>query len=98
MPTYRNLLERVMGGWDAFRRPLRREDREAFDRMMDRARRHSSAAGFNTAADPNETMFMSILLEHEKLLSPRKTEREGEDKKRTGGGGEEECTGDDDRP
>jgi hypothetical protein len=69
-------LERVLGGWDSFRRPLRKEDREAFDGLMKKARRHSSASSFNVMADPNETMFMSILLEQEKEVGRLKARLE----------------------
>ena len=76
VPTYRNLLEKVIGGWDSFRRALRSDDKVAFDDMMNRARMHSSASGFNPLADPQNTLFMSILLEHEKEIDILKREKE----------------------
>jgi hypothetical protein len=62
-------LEQVIRRWDNFRRALRREDRELFDAMMNKARMHSSASLFNVHLDPTESMFMSILLEQEKEIS-----------------------------
>lgn len=66
VPTYRMILEHVIKKWDNFRRALRKNDRDAFDKMMNKARMHSSASIFNIQNDPTESMFMSILLEQEK--------------------------------
>jgi hypothetical protein len=68
VPTYRMHLEQVIKGWDNFRRALRREDRELFDAMINKARMHSSASLFNVYIDPIESIFMSILLEQEKEI------------------------------
>ncbi len=65
-------LEKTIKGWDAFRRALRRGDREAFDSMMNKARQHSSASIFNVEIDPSDSMFMSILLEQEKEIAELK--------------------------
>jgi hypothetical protein len=67
-PTFRRLQDGIIGRWEKFRRALRRRDREAFDRMMDKARRHSAASSYDARADPTDSIFMSILLEHEKEL------------------------------
>jgi hypothetical protein len=72
VPTYRMILEHVIKKWDNFRRALRRDDREAFDKMMNKARMHSSASVYNIQVDPTESMFMSILLEQEKDLDKLK--------------------------
>ncbi len=72
VPTYRMVLEHVVKKWDNFRRALRRNDREAFDNMMNKARMHSSASIFNIQIDPTESMFMSILLEQEKEIGELK--------------------------
>ncbi len=72
LPTYRMILEQVIKRWDNFRRALRRGDREAFDRMMNKARLHSSASIFNIQIDPSESMLMSILLEQEKEIDELK--------------------------
>jgi uncharacterized protein YbjQ (UPF0145 family) len=67
--TYRMMLETLARKWESYRRALRRDDREAFDRLMDKARAHSSAASFDIQPDPTESMFLSMLLEHEKELN-----------------------------
>ena len=72
VPTYRMILEHVIKKGDNFRRALRRDDREAFDKMMNKARMHSSASVYNIQVDPTESMFMSILLEQEKDLDKLK--------------------------
>ena len=79
VPTYRMILEHVIKRWGGFRRALRREDREAFDRMMNRSRMHSSASCFNIQLDPTESLFMSILLEHEKDIDELKDPHHGEE-------------------
>jgi hypothetical protein len=68
VPTYRMLLEQVIKRWDNYKRALRKGDREAFDRIMNKARMHSSASLFNIHIDPTESMFMSIMLEQEKEI------------------------------
>lgn len=67
-PTYRLLIESMAQDWGPFRRALREKDREAFDRLMDKVRAHSSACGYANRIDPLESAFMSILLEQEKEL------------------------------
>ena len=74
VPTYRMVLESVIKKWDNFRRALRKNDRKAFDKMMNKARMHSSASIFNIHIDPAESMFMSILLEQEKEIDELKDE------------------------
>jgi DNA repair ATPase RecN len=65
--TYRTVLEELIAEWEAFRKALRKQDREAFDRLMEKARTHASAASYDARLDPSESLFMSILveLEHE---------------------------------
>ncbi|MDY6930493.1 MAG: hypothetical protein SVJ22_01060 [Halobacteriota archaeon] len=52
--------------WGDFRKALRKKDRESFDRLMEKARSHSSASGYALRLNPMESLFMSILLEQEK--------------------------------
>ena len=68
IPTYRNILENLVNEWQGFRKALRKEDREAFDRLIEKARMHASAASYEARTDPVESMFMSILLEQEKEI------------------------------
>jgi len=76
VPTYRMILEQVIKRWDNFRRALRKGDREIFDKIMNKARMHSSASVFNIQIDPTESMFMSIILEQEKEIESLKGKRQ----------------------
>jgi hypothetical protein len=62
------VLEREYSEWKKFRRALRKEDQEAFDRLFDRAKLHVRAGGCASAPWPLESILLSICLEHEKLL------------------------------
>ncbi len=65
VPTYRVVLEALIGDWQGFRKALRKEDQAAFDRLMDKARGLASAAGYDPRTAPMESVFMSILVELE---------------------------------
>jgi len=66
--------------WNDFRRALRKEDREAFDSLLNNARVHASAATYAISLDPVESALLSMLLEHEKeLLELRKKLGESND-------------------
>ena len=66
-------LESMAQQWNDFRRALRKDDREAFDSLMNSARMHASASTYAISLDPVESALLSMLLEHEKgLLDLRK--------------------------
>jgi hypothetical protein len=68
VPTFRMVVESFGWEWNDFKRALRLIDQEAFDELINHARRHA-AAGTNIAnPNPFETVVMSILVEHEKAL------------------------------
>jgi hypothetical protein len=75
VPTYRLALERMAKQWNDFKRALRKDDREAFESLVNRARMHASAATYAIDLDPAESAFLSMLLEHEKELMRLKGER-----------------------
>lgn len=75
VPTYRLALERMAQQWSDFKRALRKDDREAFESLVNRARMHASAATYAISLDPTESAFLSMLLEHEKDLIRLKGER-----------------------
>ena len=66
---FSQVLEREYEKWKKFRRALRKEDQEAFDRLFDRARLHVQAAAYASHSWPLESILLSICLEHEKLIS-----------------------------
>ena len=75
VPTFRMILEQVIGDWRNFRRALRTHDRDAFDAMMTSGRLHAAAASNAARLNPTEALFMAILLEHEKILEELKRKR-----------------------
>ncbi len=62
-PTYRMLLEQELDSWTSFRRGLRKEDQEAFDRIMTSVRSHASASSNSARLNPFEAVVMSALVE-----------------------------------
>jgi hypothetical protein len=65
---FSQVLEQEYEEWKKFRRALRKEDQEAFDRLFDRAKLHVQAAAYTSHPWPLESILLSICLEHEKLL------------------------------
>ncbi len=76
IPTYRLHLESILNDWMDYRRALREKDRIAFDRLLNRARQHASAASYSAHLDPTDQAFLSILLEMEKELETLRSRRE----------------------
>ena len=72
--SYRMALESEISRWNGFVRALRKEDREAFEELMDSCRNNAMAAGNATNPIIFEPMVMSILLGQQKRL--RKLEQE----------------------
>lgn len=72
IPTYRIHLESILNDWMDYRRALRERDREAFDRLLNKARQHASAASYSAHLDPTDLAFLSILLETEKEIAEEK--------------------------
>ena len=68
VPSYRQALESEIEKWKGFRKGLRADDAEAFDRMMNACRMFASAGSMATRPILLEAMFMSILLHQEKTL------------------------------
>jgi uncharacterized coiled-coil protein SlyX len=56
-----------------FRRALRAEDQLAFDALFEQARLHVQAAAFAADPDPAEAFFISVMIEHWKLIDSLET-------------------------
>ncbi|CAG1771847.1 hypothetical protein BAC3_02123 [uncultured bacterium] len=69
VPSFRMLLEGIIGELSAFRMALRGEDRNAFDSLMNKAREHASSCTVVPTLDPMEAIFLSILVEQQKEIS-----------------------------
>jgi len=61
-------LYREEASWAAFRRALRKEDRELFDELFAAARYHTAACAAGGRAVPFEAILMSVLLEERRAL------------------------------
>ena len=61
-------LYREEDSWKAFRRALRREDRELFDELFAAARYHTAACTCAGRVVPFEAILMSILLEERRAV------------------------------
>ena len=68
VPTFRQLIEEAAQRWSKFRRALRREDQEYFDRLFRRARCYTQAATYQCHDNPMESILLSIALDQEKRL------------------------------
>ncbi|NIM46350.1 MAG: hypothetical protein GTO54_12155 [Nitrososphaeria archaeon] len=62
------ILENEIKKWERFLKALRRDDKAAFEELMNACRNYASAAGAATRPIITEAMFMSILLAHQKTL------------------------------
>ncbi len=51
-----------------FRKALSKEDQQAFDRLFDRAKMHTSAGVYMANPWPMETILLSIVLEKGKVI------------------------------
>ena len=69
---FNQVLEQEFAGWAKFRRALRKEDQEAFDALFGAAKYHVAAASYASRLNPLEAIFLSILLEHQKVLDELK--------------------------
>lgn len=75
---FSQVLEREYEDWKKFRRALRREDQEAFDRLFERAKLHVQAAAYASHPWPLEAILLSICLEHEKLIAALLEKQKGQ--------------------
>jgi hypothetical protein len=66
--SYRMALESEISRWNGFARALRKDDREAFEELMDMCRGHASAGGNATNPILFEPMVISILLAQQKRI------------------------------
>jgi hypothetical protein len=65
-------LDREVQRWSGFARALRKEDREAFEQLIDICRNYASAGSNATRPVLFEAMVMSILLDQQKTLNKLK--------------------------
>ncbi|MDG6225386.1 MAG: hypothetical protein QCI82_07725 [Candidatus Thermoplasmatota archaeon] len=63
MKDDRGPLDMEAESWREFRRSLPRNDQEAFDRVIEKAMKHSGAASESGRENPFELMVMSVMIE-----------------------------------
>ena len=68
VPTFVQLIQETIAHWSKFRRALRREDQEHFDRLFHHARWYTQAATYQCNDDPMEAILLSVALDQEKRL------------------------------
>jgi hypothetical protein len=68
VPTFRQLIEQAAERWSKFRRALRREDQEHFDRLFRSVRSYTQAATYQCSDNPMEAILLSVALDQEKRL------------------------------
>lgn len=66
---YSQVWEAERQRWQKFRRALRREDQVYLDRLFELARLHLQAGVYAASPWPLESLFLSMLLEHQKAIS-----------------------------
>ena len=67
--SYRMALEDEIRRWNGFGRALRKEDKEAFDAIMDACRNYASAGSNATQPLLFEPMIISILISQQKKIT-----------------------------
>ena len=65
---YSHVPESEKEWWKPFRPALSKEDQEAFDRLFDRLKFHTSAGVYMSHPWPMRTILLSICLEHGKMI------------------------------
>jgi hypothetical protein len=69
LPTFVQLVEQAAQKWRKFRRALRREDQQHFDRLFLRVRCYTQAATYQASDNPMEAILLSIALDQEKRIT-----------------------------
>lgn len=70
--AFNRVIGRLWEEWGKFRRALRKDDQQALDEMFAAAKYHAQAGAYLSHRLPMETVFMSILLEHQKAIKALK--------------------------
>ena len=72
--SYRMAIEDEIRRWDGFAKTLRKEDREAFNILIDACRNYASAGSNATQPLPLEPMMMSMLVSQQVRLQRQQKE------------------------
>ena len=69
VPTFVEQVRNLAEEWSKYRRCLRFEDRDHFDRMLRSVRYYTPSAMFQCSNDPREPVVVSILLDFQKRIA-----------------------------
>ena len=72
VPSYRVALEYEKQRWNGFSKALQKQDKEAFEQLMDICKNYASAASNATRPVLFEAMAMTILLDQQKTINQLK--------------------------
>ncbi len=68
VPSFRPALEHEIESWKDYKRALRPEDREIFNKLMNFARIHADAGSMAARPILSEILFISFAIEQEKKI------------------------------
>ena len=68
VPSFRPALESEIESWKDYKRALRPEDQNIFDKLMIVARSHADAGSMSARPMLSEILFMSFALEQQKRI------------------------------
>ena len=68
VPSFRPALEHEIESWKDFKRALRPEEQEIFDKLMNFARIHADAGSLGARPLLSEILFISFAIEQEKRI------------------------------
>lgn len=70
--SFRNIFEEIAKELSTYRRALRGEDKDTFDQVIDKARRHVSSCSIVPTIDPVSCILLSIIIEQQKEINELK--------------------------
>ncbi|MFX1456509.1 MAG: hypothetical protein ACFFDB_14130 [Promethearchaeota archaeon] len=68
VPSFRPALEHEIESWKDFKRALRTEEQEIFNKLMNYARIHADAGSMSARPMLSEVLFLSFAVEQEKKI------------------------------
>ncbi|MFW9821571.1 MAG: hypothetical protein ACFFE4_01465 [Candidatus Thorarchaeota archaeon] len=68
VPSFRPALEHEIESWKDFKRALRAEEQEIFNKLMNYARIHADAGSMSARPMLSEVLFLSFAVEQEKKI------------------------------
>jgi len=79
--SYHEECEKIIDKWSKFRRGLRGDERDKWDRLMNKARKHKTAGDKQDNPKAIETFLFSILIEQQMKIDrlERELDKRGKD-------------------